>query len=108
MLSHQNVISNCEAASRAIAGTMISYIVFASGSWFERLAGYYLPCLFAGAKIYSSGIVCSMIFKRQRPTIITGVPRLLERILATIISKNRPASFPLRVLLTASLKLSPN
>ena len=111
MLSHRNVISNCEAASRAIAvgpdDVLLSFLPL--GHSFERLAGYYLPSLFAGAKIYYSSGLHRLLddIQEVRPTIITGVPRLLERMLANIISKNRVRALPLRLILNASIRLSP-
>lgn len=111
MLSHQNVISNCEAASRAIAvgpeDVLLSFLPLSHS--FERLAGYYLPCLFAGAKIYYSSGLHRLLddIQEVRPTIVTGVPRLLERILATILAKNRLRAAPIRLLLAASIRLSP-
>lgn len=110
MLSHRNVISNCEAASRAIAvgpdDILLSFLPL--GHSFERIAGYYLPCLFAGASIYYSAGIHRLLTDIQevRPTIITGVPRLLENILARIMAKQRTRALPMRFLLTASLRLS--
>lgn len=110
MLSHRNVISNCEAASRAIAvgpdDILLSFLPL--GHSFERIAGYYLPCLFAGASIYYSAGVHRLLTDIQevRPTIITGVPRLLENILARIMAKHRTRALPMRLLLTASLRFS--
>jgi long-chain acyl-CoA synthetase len=110
MLSHRNVISNCEAASRAIAvgpdDVLLSFLPL--GHSFERIAGYYLPCLFAGAAIYYSAGVHRLLTDIQevRPTIITGVPRLLESILARIMVKHRTRALPMRALLSASFHLS--
>jgi long-chain acyl-CoA synthetase len=110
MLSHRNVISNCEAASRAIAvgpeDVLLSFLPL--GHSFERIAGYYLPCLFAGASIYYSAGLHRLLTDIQevRPTIITGVPRLLENILARIMAKHRTRALPMRLLLSASLQFS--
>ena len=110
MLSHRNVISNCEAASRAIAvgpdDVLLSFLPL--GHSFERIAGYYLPCLFAGASIYYSAGIHRLLADIQevRPTIITGVPRLLETILSRIKSEHRRQALPFRLLFTASLNIS--
>lgn len=110
MLSHRNVISNCEAASRAIAvgpeDILLSFLPL--GHSFERIAGYYLPCLFAGASIYYSAGIHRLLTDIQevRPTIITGVPRLLETILSRIKSEHRRQALPFRLLFAASLNMS--
>ena len=111
MLSHRNVLSNCEAASRAVAvgpnDVLLSFLPLSHS--FERLAGYYLPALIAGAQIYySSGIERLLTdIEEVKPTIITGVPRLLERIYASILKRSEEQSVFSRTLLEVALSISP-
>ena len=63
MLSHRNVLSNCEAASRAVAvgpnDVLLSFLPLSHS--FERLARYYLPALIAGAP--------NLLFERNRAIV---------------------------------------
>ena len=86
MLSHRNIISNCQGCIQAIPVTpndrLLSFLPLSHS--FERLAGYYMPTLFGGAQIYfaegSKQFIRNM--SEVSPTIITGIPRIYEKIYA--------------------------
>lgn len=83
MLSHYNFMSNCYDAKdlcpsinkddRFLSFLPLSHV-------YERMAGYYLPT-FIGAQIAFAESIekVSQNFMEARPTIMTCVPRLLER-----------------------------
>ena len=95
MLTHRNLVSNVKAALTAIPITkddvMLSYLPMCHS--FERMAGYYTP-LSCGASIaYAENIDSlrdNMI--EIRPTIMTTVPVLLERIYNRIMKQMSSAS----------------
>lgn len=87
MLSHKNLISNVMAVHEIIEiGSEDLFLSFLPLSHvFERMAGYYLP-LSAGAQIaYAESIEkVSSNLVEIKPTIMTTVPRLFERIYSKI------------------------
>ena len=84
MISHRNMIENCQACLRAIPihtdDVLLSFLPLSHS--FERMAGYYMPALFGGATIYYSNGLDRLMkdLEEVRPTLMTGVPRLYERI----------------------------
>ena len=88
MLSHYNFMSNCYDAKdlcpsinkedRFLSFLPLSHV-------YERMAGYYLPC-FIGAQIAFAESIekISQNFTEATPSIMTCVPRLLERLEARI------------------------
>lgn len=88
MLSHYNFMSNCYDAKdlcpsinkedRFLSFLPLSHV-------YERMAGYYLPC-FLGAQIAFAESIekISQNFIESTPSIMTCVPRLLERLEARI------------------------
>ncbi|MBU1430709.1 long-chain fatty acid--CoA ligase [Myxococcota bacterium] len=84
MISHNNMISNCEATSWAIPVTsddvVLSFLPLSHA--FERTATYYTASLFSGATVYfAEG--AGRLFQNLRqvnPTLLTGVPRVFEKI----------------------------
>ena len=50
------------------------------------MAGYYLPALFNGATIYYARGIDRLMsdLKEVRPTLMTGVPRVFEKIYARV------------------------
>ena len=88
MLSHYNFMSNCydgidlcnsiNKEDRFLSFLPLSHV-------YERMAGYYLPT-YVGAQIAFAESIekVSQNFQEARPTIMTCVPRLLERLEARI------------------------
>jgi len=87
MLTHKNIISNVMAVHEIIeVGTEDLFLSFLPLSHvFERMAGYYLP-LTSGSQIaYAESIekVASNLME-VKPTVMTAVPRLFERIYSKV------------------------
>jgi long-chain acyl-CoA synthetase len=88
MLSHYNFMSNCYDA-KELCPTINKHDRFLSflplSHVYERMAGYYLPT-FIGAQIAFAESIekISQNFMEAKPTIMTCVPRLLERLEARI------------------------
>ncbi|MCF6271472.1 MAG: long-chain fatty acid--CoA ligase [Melioribacteraceae bacterium] len=87
MLTHKNIISNVMAVHEIIEvykeDLFLSFLPLSHV--FERMAGYYLP-LTAGSQIaYAESIekVASNLME-VKPTVMTAVPRLFERIYSKI------------------------
>ncbi len=88
MLSHYNFMSNCYDAlelcstinkeDRFLSFLPLSHV-------YERMAGYYLPTYIGAQIAYTESIEkISQNFQEINPTIMTCVPRLLERLEARI------------------------
>ncbi len=110
MLTHGNVIANCEACARALPvqtdDVLLSFLPLSHS--FERTAGYYMASLFAGATIYyaeSAGRLFRDITE-VRPTLMTGVPRVYERIYARFTQVYHRASPVRRRLLDLGLAIA--
>jgi long-chain acyl-CoA synthetase len=84
MLSHYNFMSNCYDAldlcpsinkdDRFLSFLPLSHV-------YERMAGYYLPCYIGAQIAFAESIEkVSQNFMEAKPTIMTCVPRLLERL----------------------------
>ncbi len=88
MLTHRNLISNVDAATRTIelfdSDVLLSYLPMCHS--YERMAGYYLAFT-AGCTVYIAESIESVaeLMREVRPTIMTSVPRLFERIQARVL-----------------------
>ncbi len=91
MLSHYNFMSNCYDAKdlcpsvnkddRFLSFLPLSHV-------YERMAGYYLPTYIGAQIAYTESIEkIAQNFKEINPTIMTCVPRLLERLEGRIRGK---------------------
>jgi long-chain acyl-CoA synthetase len=95
MLSHGNIIANCESNMAALDladGDMtLSFLPVAHS--FERTAGYYTVVAAGGAIAYAEGLgqIAQNLLETE-PTIVLTVPRLLEviysRVMRTVESSN--------------------
>jgi long-chain acyl-CoA synthetase len=99
MLTHGNMLANCEACVRALPMTsdevMCSFLPLSHS--FERMAGYYLALLFAGATIYYAESVQKLVdnLGEVRPTVLCSVPRIYEKVYANFMAQ-RAAASPLK------------
>ncbi len=84
MVSHGNMIANCTAAARALPikadDHLLSFLPLSQS--FERMAGYYMASLFGGATLHYVQSMGRLIHDMGlvRPTLMTGVPRVYEKI----------------------------
>src|SRR5690606_31455709 len=87
MLTHRNVVSNVEAVLRRIAprpdDLFLSFLPLSHT--FERTGGYYLP-MAAGAAVAFARSTQHLAedLKTLRPTVLISVPRIYERVFATL------------------------
>jgi long-chain acyl-CoA synthetase len=87
MLTHGNVMSNVAAALARVAplqgDIFLSFLPLSHT--FERTAGYYLP-IAAGACVAYSRSVAQLgeDLRSVRPTVLVSVPRIYERVYATL------------------------
>ncbi|MGE5499324.1 MAG: AMP-dependent synthetase/ligase [Syntrophothermus sp.] len=87
MLTHRNIVSNILAAAEAIPFTkedvFLSFLPLCH--IFERMAGYYTAFAAGGMVVYAESIdsVAANLID-IKPTILTTVPRLFERIYSKI------------------------
>ena len=108
MLTHGNLIANCEGAGRALAvssdDVLLSFLPLSHS--FERMAGYYMSMLFCGATVYFAEGMGRLIqnMAEVRPTVVTGVPRVYEKIYARFMATRGQAGLIKRGL--ADLALS--
>lgn len=111
ILSHENILSNCAAAIEAVPitpdDTLLSFLPLSHS--FERVAGYYMPTLFGGAKLYFAEGLGKLIrnLNEVSPTVMTGVPRIYEKIYARFRGKRGAQGKLRRTLSQLALALSP-
>ncbi|MGB8320137.1 MAG: long-chain fatty acid--CoA ligase [Ignavibacteriaceae bacterium] len=88
ILTHKNIISNVQAVldSLPISSTDIFLSFLPLCHIFERMGGYYTGFACEGTVYYAESIeMISQNILEVKPTIITTVPRLFERIYSKII-----------------------
>lgn len=108
MLSHNNILSNTQAALTVLAtghdDIFLSFLPLSHT--FERTCGYYLTIMSGSTVAYARGIPqLGEDLQTIRPTMLISVPRIYERIWGTIRAKLDEGS-PLRkklFLLAASV-----
>lgn len=103
MLSHGNILDNCFAGLRAL--TVYPEDVFLSflplSHMLERTVGYYLPIMAGATVAYTRSIPDLMEdLATIRPTVLVSVPRIFERIYASIQASLAGRSFVARQLFT--------
>jgi long-chain acyl-CoA synthetase len=98
MLSHGNIIANCESNRDALklnsGDAVLSFLPVAHS--FERTAGYYTVMLAGGAIAYAEGLgqIAANLLEVE-PTVVLTVPRLLEIIYSRVM-RTIESSPPLR------------
>jgi len=98
MLTHHNLVSNIKAAAATIPFTdkdvLLSFLPLCHS--FERMAGYYTAMACGATVAYAESVeTVRDNLLEVKPTIVTTVPRLFERIHSRVI-KQVDASPPLR------------
>lgn len=88
MLTHENFLSNIEASTRAIPvsenDTFLSFLPLSHV--FERMAGHFLANYVGAAIAYAESIeTVPQNLQEVRPTVMTSVPRLFEKIYARVV-----------------------
>jgi long-chain acyl-CoA synthetase len=95
MLSHENILSNSYAGLLAMdIYPTDSFLLFLPLShMLERTAGYYLPIM-AGASVTFARSIPDLAedLVTIKPTVMVAVPRIFEKMYATITSKVQTAS----------------
>lgn len=109
MLTHGNILANLEGALFWIfelrpTDKTLSYLPVSHV--FERLAGHFLP-LSSGATIaYAESIhTISENLKEVKPNVVTSVPRLFEKVYASIMKKMNEGSPVKRKIFNWALKV---
>ncbi len=87
VLTHRNLVSNCEAANYAVSmlpdDVLLSFLPLSHT--LERTAGYYMPMM-SGSRVAFARSVADLPedLKRVRPTVLIAVPRIFERVYGRI------------------------
>jgi long-chain acyl-CoA synthetase len=102
MLSHANVLANVRAVLAVVRPTeqdrFLSFLPLSHT--FERTAGYYLPIAAGSCVAYARSVQqLSQDLLSQRPTVLISVPRIYERVHATL--QEALAGAPLKARLMA-------
>jgi len=106
MLSHGNILVNCEDALAVLnlndRDTILSFLPVAHS--FERTAGYYAVMMAGGTIAYAEGLtqIAANLVEIQ-PTVLLVVPRLLEVIYARVMKTIQSSSPVRRALFNAAV-----
>lgn len=107
VLTHGNILSNCEACARAVQvradDVLLSFLPLSHA--FERMAGYYMAVLFGGATVYFAEGIGRLLpnLREVRPTLMTGVPRVYEKVYAGFMSFRTQVGPARRAVIDAAL-----
>ena len=108
MLSHENFLSNVQAALQAVPinSTDIFLSFLPLSHVLERTAGYYTP-MSVGATIYYAENIKKLSdnLKEVRPTVLISVPRIFERVYEKIINKAKAEKGLKKKLFFSALKI---
>jgi long-chain acyl-CoA synthetase len=108
MLSHRNLVSNFIAASKTMnldsSHTTLSYLPLCHV--YERMLNYKYQYL--GIPIYYAESLAGIIsnFQEVKPTVLTSVPLLLEKIYGNIVEKGSALSGIKKLLFTWAMNLA--
>ncbi len=100
MLSHRNILSNVDAALKAIPvysdERFLSFLPLSH--MFERTTGYYVAIAAGSQTVYARGIsVLADDIREQKPTVLISVPRIFERIYTKMQEAMPPGSLKRRL-----------
>ena len=102
MLTHANMIADCEGTALALAlnpsDIILSFLPLSHA--FERMAVGYMALLFQGATVYFAEGMGRLIqnMSEVKPTVMTGVPRVYEKIYARFMARRRRSGQVQRVV----------
>ena len=102
MLTHANMIADCEGTAQALAlnpsDVILSFLPLSHA--FERMAVGYMALLFQGATVYFAEGMGRLIqnMGEVKPTVMTGVPRVYEKVYARFMAHQRRAGQVQRVI----------
>ncbi len=108
MLTHGNLLANCEAARKHVyvdeRDSIVSFLPLSHS--LERLAGYYLPML-AGATISYAESIEKLVdnIGEVRPTVLVSVPRIYEKVHARFMEQAAGARGVKKVLIRWALRV---
>jgi long-chain acyl-CoA synthetase len=103
MLTHGNMMANCEACQRALPintdDSLVSFLPLSHS--FERMAGYYLALMYAGATVYYAESIAKLVenIGDVKPTVVTSVPRIYEKVYAGFMANRDNARGVKRALM---------
>jgi len=107
MLTHGNMMANCEACQRALPinpdDSLVSFLPLSHS--FERMAGYYLALMYAGATVYYAESIAKLVenIGDVRPTVVTSVPRIYEKVYAGFMANRDKAPVVERALIDKAI-----
>jgi long-chain acyl-CoA synthetase len=108
MLTHGNMLANCEATARSAhideRDSMVSFLPLCHS--FERMVGYYMSML-RGSTISYAESVDKLVdnIGEVRPTVLVSVPRVYEKVYARFMEQAASASGAKKALLRWALKV---
>jgi long-chain acyl-CoA synthetase len=106
MLTHGNILSNCEDALEALGlndrDTTLSFLPVAHS--FERTGGYYSVMMGGGTIAYAEGLtqIASNLLEIE-PTVVLTVPRLLEVIYSRVMKTVRSSPAARQAMFNAAM-----
>jgi long-chain acyl-CoA synthetase len=108
MLSHRNLIANCDANLVALdlrdTDVILSFLPIAHS--FERTAGYYTVMGAGGTIAYAEGLAqIAQNLLEIEPTVLLTVPRLLEAVYDRIMRKVASSSMIERAIFAHAIKV---
>ncbi|MGD0073282.1 MAG: long-chain fatty acid--CoA ligase [Candidatus Binataceae bacterium] len=106
MLSHGNILANCDANIRALGlgedDMTLSFLPMAHS--FERTAGYYTVMMAGGSTAFAEGLgQIAENLRETNPTVVLTVPRLLEVVYERVMRTIEAAPPARRRLFAAAL-----
>jgi long-chain acyl-CoA synthetase len=107
MLTHKNILSNVQSALELFPisqdDIFLSFLPLCH--IFERMAGYYTGFSTGGMICYAESIeTVAQNFLEVRPTILTSVPRLFERMYSKIIKNVESQSRAKQIIFNSSIE----
>ena len=110
MLSHRNLLSNCEGAHDCLIELGLNNEVFLSflplSHSYEHMVGHFFPMTIGAEIYYAQGIeTLSANMVEASPTIMSAVPRLYETMHQRIIMGARNAGGLKEIMFNATLEL---
>lgn len=108
MLTHGNLLSNCEATARSAhideRDSMVSFLPLCHS--FERMVGYYMSVFRGGTISYAESLEKLVDnIAEVRPTVLVSVPRVYEKVYARFMEQAATATGAKKALIRWALKV---